>query len=354
MDGTKNSPSRPEEESRPPRRSDLISGTRRARPSGYAWRRTWPAVRGFSILVAVVLVVGLGAAENVEQPFQGVTYIERTETSPRALRMHILKVDLAAPGIRFKLTPPSGALETTRQATLDFLKQEHAQASINAHYFLPFPSPDTEVNLIGFAASEGKVYSAFESPVQSYALVAHTPAFNIDPSNHVSVVHLDPTVPGGSNVLEKVSIGNALSGSAQIVTDGARTIPTYGDAEQTDGILTLGGPGNYSNARSWYNAMNARTAIGISRDGQTLILFTVDARGGSMGMTVGEVADLLVRDYEVVQALNLDGGGSTTLAMENPTTHEASIRNTSSDNPNGRAVGSNVAIFALPPAAAER
>ena len=65
-------------------------------------------------------------------------------------------------------------------------------------------------------------------------------------------------------------------------------------------------------------------------------------------MTVGEVADMLMRSYGVFNALNLDGGGSTTLAMEDPLTRAALIVNTSSDNPGVRAVGSNLAVFALP------
>jgi exopolysaccharide biosynthesis protein len=60
------------------------------------------------------------------------------------------------------------------------------------------------------------------------------------------------------------------------------------------------------------------------------------------------VADILIRDYSVVNALNLDGGGSTTLAMENPATHVGELVNVSDDNPQGRYVGSNLAIFANP------
>ncbi len=65
-------------------------------------------------------------------------------------------------------------------------------------------------------------------------------------------------------------------------------------------------------------------------------------------MTGGEVADILIRDYSVINALNLDGGGSTTLAMENPSTHAGELVNVSDDNPQGRYVGSNLAIFANP------
>jgi hypothetical protein len=105
------------------------------------------------------------AAETVEQPFRGITHITRTETAPRNLRIHVVKIDLTAPGISLKLTPPSGSRETVRQTTLEFLKQERAQVAINAHFFVPFPTPDTEVSLVGLAASEGRVYSGCEKPV---------------------------------------------------------------------------------------------------------------------------------------------------------------------------------------------
>ncbi|HMJ60875.1 MAG TPA: phosphodiester glycosidase family protein, partial [Bryobacteraceae bacterium] len=88
--------------------------------------------------------------------------------------------------------------------------------------------------------------------------------------------------------------------------------------------------------------------IGLSQDNRTLFLFSVDNAGGSRGMTLGEIADLLVDQYGVYNALNLDGGGSTTLAMEDPATQTGRIVNASSDNPSGRSVGSNLAIFAIP------
>jgi len=58
--------------------------------------------------------------------------------------------------------------------------------------------------------------------------------------------------------------------------------------------------------------------------------------------------EMLRRDYDVWDALNLDGGGSTSMAMEDPATHVASIVNVSSDNPDGRSVGSSLAVFAPP------
>jgi exopolysaccharide biosynthesis protein len=283
----------------------------------------------------------------VNNPFIGVTLITRTETSPRPETMHIAEIDLTAPGIRFELSPPGGTLEAVRQTTVGFLSQEQAQLAVNGHFFLPFPSSDTNAMLIGLGASDGNVYSSFEAPVQSYAIVTDAPALNIDPSNHASIVHADSSFADGKHVLENVTLWNMVAGSAQIITNGSPSIPTYLDATHPDGLLTPGGPGNYSNSNSWYNLTNARTVIGLSQDGRTLILFAVDNAGGSRGMTLSEIATLLISDYGVYDALNLDGGGSTSMAMQNPVTGVGALINVSSDNPAGRAVASNLAVFAL-------
>jgi hypothetical protein len=153
----------------------------------------------------------------VSQPYVGITYIDRTGTSPRPVHMHIVQVDLRAPGLRFKLSPPAGGREVVRQTTLEYLAQEEAQVAINAHFFLPFPSTDRDAWLVGIASSEGRVYSAFEAPEQSFALVADAPGLNFDRENHAAVVRRDR--------LEGIILWTTVSGSAQIVTDGAKTVP---------------------------------------------------------------------------------------------------------------------------------
>ncbi len=148
---------------------------------------------------------------------------------------------------------------------------------------------------------------------------------------------------------QNVSLYNAFSGSAQVITNGALTIPVYQDANNPNGLLTPDSDGtSYSNSNSWYNAVNARTMVGLTQNGKTLVLFTVDDAAGSQGMTVGEAANYLLTNYGVYNALNLDGGGSTTLTAENPTTgNDYAVNNTS--NAGGlRAEGANLAIFAEP------
>ena len=301
------------------------------------------------LAAAVVAVAQLSASPSASwqttQPFVGVTYSERAESQPRPLRMHVAQIDLEAPGIRFKVSPPAGDREVMRQSTLEFLKQERAQVAINGHFFLPFPSTDRTAWVIGLGASEGRVFSAFESPEQSYALVAYGPALNIDRDNHASIVRHDALQPDNRHVREPVTLWNVVAGSSQIVAGGRATVPVYRDDNHFDGELDPGGPGNYSNDNAWADATTARTAIGLSKDRRTLTLFTVDVRGGSEGMRLSELAELLIRDFGVADALNLDGGGSTTMAMEDAN-GVASVVNVPSDNPAGRVVATSLAVFA--------
>ena len=297
-------------------------------------------------LAALAITPATARTWQVTQPFVGITYADKTVTEPRPLRMHVAQIDLRAPGIRFKVSPPGGDREVLRQTTLDFLTQERAQLAINGHFFLPFPSEDRTAWVIGLGASEGRVFSAFEIPEQSYALVAFAPAINIGRDNQAAVVTYDPSHADRRHVRERVSLWNVVAGSSQIVTGGAASVPAYRDDNHFDAELDPGGSNNYSNAKAWADVTTARTAIGLSRDRRTLTLFTADVRGGSEGMRLSEVANVLIRDFGVFDAINLDGGGSTTMAMEDPDTGTAAIVNASSDNPRGRVVATSLAVFA--------
>ncbi len=70
-----------------------------------------------------------------------------------------------------------------------------------------------------------------------------------------------------------------------------------------------------------------RTALGVDDKGETLFLVTVDGRqpGYSVGMSLAELADFMTTKMalftkartNVAQALNLDGGGQTTMVVRN-------------------------------------
>lgn len=302
----------------------------------------------------------LHATETITttNPYAGITLTSDVDPSSvsRPVSINVAQISLTAPGISFEMspaiTPPSPYNQTyvtTQQTTLAFQQQVGAQMAINTNFFLPYPGagPNSSyTNLVGFAASNGTIYSPFQTPVQNYAIVTDAPAINITQNNQAGIV----TAAGnGTQVQQNVSIYNAFSGSAQIITNGVVTIPVYQDATHPNGLLTTNGDGtSYSNSNSWYNAVNARTIIGLTQNDKTLVIFTVDDAGGSQGMTVTEAANYLLTNYGVYNALNLDGGGSTTLTTENPTTGVDYAVNDTSNAGGLRAEGSNLAIFAEP------
>jgi hypothetical protein len=123
-----------------------------------------------------VLPIGLLSGEEIaSHPFEGVTRIRRTGSQPRPARMHLVLIDFGRAPDSLRLTPPSGARETTRQTTLDFLKEQRAQIAINTSLFLT--RPQTAKPSWWGAASDGNVYSGFEAPEQS---VEHAFRFGAD------------------------------------------------------------------------------------------------------------------------------------------------------------------------------
>ena len=85
-----------------------------------------------------------------------------------------------------------------------------------------------------------------------------------------------------------------------------------------------------------------RTAIGFSRDSATLFLLTVDGRSQkSVGVTLVELARIM-RTLGAWQALNFDGGGSTTMVIG------AAVVNVPSDSTGERAVGDALLVVRKP------
>ncbi len=82
-----------------------------------------------------------------------------------------------------------------------------------------------------------------------------------------------------------------------------------------------------------------RTGIGFSKDSTTVYFITVDGRQKtSRGMSLLEFADLMIEEG-VYQGLNLDGGGSTAMIINNK------IVNSPSDETGERAVGNCLVVI---------
>ncbi|GAA4592417.1 phosphodiester glycosidase family protein [Planotetraspora phitsanulokensis] len=132
----------------------------------------------------------------------------------------------------------------------------------------------------------------------------------------------------------KVRLGaddSIVSAAPTLVEDGRTRV----DAA-TEGVLD---PLDLSFGFAWANNRQPRTMAGIDRHGR-LLLVTVDGRlsGGSEGFTLSEGAAFM-RSLGAVDALNLDGGGSSAMVVN------GALVNRPSDATGERPVGDTIQVL---------
>ncbi|MEU5884728.1 phosphodiester glycosidase family protein [Spirillospora sp. NPDC047279] len=122
----------------------------------------------------------------------------------------------------------------------------------------------------------------------------------------------------------------------QLVRDGRPWVNAYADGLVHEGT-------DRSFYYNWVLRRNPRTMIGVDRQGR-LLMVVADGRaaGYSEGLSVKESADVMAA-LGAVRAMNLDGGGSSTLARAGGT-----LVNRPSDAAGERSVGDGILL--LPPA----
>lgn len=116
---------------------------------------------------------------------------------------------------------------------------------------------------------------------------------------------------------------HAISGGPLILRDGEFVqdcLCTLRDCRQTSNPQTPRLCEDFSTEwklKHYLDVRMPRTAVAFDRDGKTLILAVVDGYqpGYSRGITQGDLADLL-REFGAHTAMELDGGGSSTMVVE--------------------------------------
>ncbi len=278
----------------------LVGGTwwwkRACRTSSCALRGVRATASGLSLLLAVLLLAGSGYTfwyahrplpdSRRETIFEGITYSREVRREPRPLVIHVLLVDLDAPGIRFRVTPgdPSPNGEIRARTTSHFLEEFDLQVAINGDFFKPwwsyspwnyYPRVGDPVDVAGLAVSNGVPYSIRRSrnPATLY----------LTRDNRASI-----GVSGGD-------VYNAISGNTIFVRQGIIRIQP----------------------EPYHEGLHPRTAVALDRAKRTLILVVVDGRqpNYSEGVTLEELAEIVI-EHGGDTALNLDGGGSATMVIE--------------------------------------
>lgn len=210
-------------------------------------------------------------------------------------------------------------------------------------------------------------------------IVLSTPRFGPSTLTGPDAVELVFALPGAAlgavgaegtpvRLVERHEGGNAPIGAGRVVLSGrgagaGRLEEVWGEAQasgrwdallrvSTDGMVDVvagsptlvraGRPELPDNPDPFTRSRHPRTMVGWTASGE-LLLVTADGRrpGTSEGLTLHEAADLLV-DLGAVEAMNLDGGGSTTFVVN------SSVVNRPSGADGERGVTSALVLLPVP------
>lgn len=224
--------------------------------------------------------------------FQGITYDRQFHRSPRPHLIHTVTIDLTTPGLQVLATPGQALADGTEneaRTTSQFAQEFNLQLAINANFFYPFeekspwhyyPRSGDRVSILGQATSNGTTYSPREYPWPTLCISSTNQATIIDHQ----AIHQGVTCPGDTQ--------QAIAGNQELIDNGQPVI--------------------------WNQAPkpNGRVAVATDKMGQTLWIIVIDGKQPlySEGVTIEELTDIL-SELKVYAAINLDGGGSTTLVM---------------------------------------
>lgn len=93
------------------------------------------------------------------------------------------------------------------------------------------------------------------------------------------------------------------------------------DVEQAIGanylLVNQGQRVSTSHVENNLKGRNSRSALGVSQNGKKLYMVSIDKVNSNPGVTLDELADLLI-ELGSYRAVNLDGGGSTSMVVRNP------------------------------------
>jgi hypothetical protein len=260
--------------------------------------------RRFLIAMILAGANGAAAAEPGTQPAWPITYVHEARKTP-PLHVHIVTVDLTDPRVKLRVTRAGddpdgdGPWQTTLLPTSAIAARESFDVAINGDFFIPkntIPIAGRDVpyyagnwaRVVGLAMTDGLLWSNRQQ--EWFALV-------VTAKNHIEIGNPKTPPPDARHI---------VGGSTQLVDRGRKI------ADSQD--------------------LGPRTAVGVNAANTKLVILVIDGRRPtySAGVTLGQLADEMIR-LNCAAAINLDGGGSSTLVLRDEKTGKLGVANRPSD-----------------------
>jgi exopolysaccharide biosynthesis protein len=262
---------------------------------------------------ACLLVIALPAATaraadgdtvSTNQPLPGITIRIETRKNPPT-RLFIAEVDLTDPRIHLHVAQGgpdpdgSGAWQTTLMEPSRVAARENFDLVVNGDFFKARGVHDAEGADSQFRAN---LWACVEGPAVSNGKIWSTSVSRLP----CLVVHKNQTV-----TIE--TVGRPTSDDLEVVAGNTLLL-------KDDAITS-----HFSNIR------HPRTVLGLNAAGTRLTILVVDGRKpDAIGMNYTELA-MEMRRLGCAQALNLDGGGSSVMALRDPDTGKFRLLNQPTD-----------------------
>lgn len=237
-----------------------------------------PALAGLAVVSCATLPPAHAAGSPIEEDAwgaiaPGIEYASFSWGVPRR-EVHALEVDLSK--VQVVVTPPGhlwGQVEG--RSLLDFAREFGCRAAVNATPFYPETwRRGDPLYLSGILALGGRLYSA---PARRYTALA------FDKSGRASIV-------AQSDLGDITNWNIIVGGFFELVRDGK--------------IVARKSP------------RQPMTVVGVKDEGRTLILAVIEGRRpASSGSSEVEAARLLL-DFGATEGMSFDGGGSSSMAIE--------------------------------------
>ena len=233
-----------------------------------------------------------------EDSVHGLVYCTGKISSPR-LEFHAVRIDLSNTRLRIFAAGGAGSSSAVLSIKVSsFVRENNLLAGINA---LPFDTVsdregEPRTNM-GIVITDGRMISPPHPEFDALIFYADGSA----------------AIIAQTDIRSTESIQNAVGGFRRIL-EGGTPVPR---------VLN-------------FEARHPRSAAGISSDGRFLYLMVIDGRRiGSVGSTEAETA-LLLRALGASEGINLDGGGSSALALRSADGNVQVVNTPVHDNIPGR------------------